>query len=384
MKWIFLACSLVMMWLDYRATNRSVPADKQKLLRRTIATLWTLDLMTFIYGGFTYIFWSDNPTWMVISGMWLSFAYMTLVIARGPLMLAMAFTQSTLLRILGVVIWVYLAALFIFSARVTRTDYLVNMVTINSSSLPKAFDGYRILQLSDIHIGSLVDPETELATIVDICNDQQADMIDIRHSELKPSITKHLQRLQATDGVFSVTGNRDRGVGIRDTLTITTAYTTSSVIATQRSMGWQVLDNCSTHIRRGDDSISVTGISFSHILQEKRHSSRLPSIDIADAHSNISKEEFNITLSHIPQLWDTILDSYDADLTLSGHVHAMQMKFPIGERGLSPSRLLYKRWSGLYEEQERWLYINDGIGGSMYPMRIGSNPEITVIELRCK
>ncbi len=391
MKWVFLACSLVMMWLDYRATTRSVPADNQTLFRRTIALLWILDLMTFIYGGFTKLFWRDNPTWMTMSAMWLNFAYMTLVIARGPLMLAMAFTRSTLLRITGVIIWICAAILFTFSARVTRTDYLVNRVTINSTSLPKSFDGYRILQLSDLHIGSLVNPEAEVATIVDICNEQHVDMIaftgdliDIRHSELTPNITHHLRRLQATDGVFSVTGNRDRGVAIRDTLTITTAYTTASVIATERAMGWQVLDNCSTHIRRGDDSISITGISFSHILQDKRHSSRLPSIDITDAHANITAEEFNITLSHIPQLWDTILDSYDADLTLSGHVHAMQMKIPIGERGISPSRLLYKRWSGLYEEQGRWLYINDGIGGSMYPMRIGANPEITIIELRYK
>ncbi len=391
MKWVMLACSLVMMWLDYRATTRSVPADNQTMFRRTIALLWILDMMTFIYSGFTHLFWRDNPTWMVMAAMWLNLAYMILVIARGPLMMAIAFTRSTFLRVLGVMIWICAATLFTFGARITRTDYIVNKVTINSASLPKTFDGYRILQLSDLHIGSLINPEVELATIVDICNAQHADMIaftgdliDIRHSELTPNITQHLQRLQATDGVFAVTGNRDRGVAIRDTLTITTAYTTASVIATERAMGWQVLDNYSTHIHRGNDSISITGISFSHILQDKRHSSRLPSIDITDAHANITAEEFNITLSHIPQLWETFLDSYDADLTLSGHVHAMQMKLPIGERGISPSRLLYKRWSGLYEEQGHWLYINDGIGSSMYPMRIGAKPEITIIGLRCK
>ena len=83
-----------------------------------------------------------------------------------------------------------------------------------------------------------------------------------------------------------------------------------------------------------------------------------------------------------PQHWDEIVQDKLGDITLAGHIHAMQMKLPIGERGISPSQIKYKRWSGLYEQQGRWLYINDGIGYGMYPMRIGARPEITVIELK--
>jgi predicted MPP superfamily phosphohydrolase len=81
-------------------------------------------------------------------------------------------------------------------------------------------------------------------------------------------------------------------------------------------------------------------------------------------------------------MWDKILSESHTDLTLAGHVHAMQIKLPIGKRGISPSALLYKRWSGLYEEQGRWLYVNDGIGCVGFPMRIGARPEITIFELR--
>ena len=90
---------------------------------------------------------------------------------------------------------------------------------------------------------------------------------------------------------------------------------------------------------------------------------------------------FNITISHIPQLWDRIVELGMADITLSGHIHAMQIKLPIGQRGISPSQLIHKWWSGLYEERGHWLYVNDGIGCAMWPMRLGVRPEITVIEL---
>ena len=126
---------------------------------------------------------------------------------------------------------------------------------------------------------------------------------------------------------------------------------------------------------------STMGPGFSEVLQEKRHSSNLPEIGIERAYNGLSSNTFNITISHIPQLWDNITELGMADLTLSGHVHAMQIKLPIGKRGISPSQIMHKRWSGLYEERGRWLYINDGIGCAMWPMRIGVRPEITVIEL---
>ena len=84
----------------------------------------------------------------------------------------------------------------------------------------------------------------------------------------------------------------------------------------------------------------------------------------------------------MPQLWDNIRELHPADLTLAGHVHAMQIAIQVGQWRISPSMLLYKRWSGLYQEGEQYLYINDGIGYGLYPMRIGARPEITIFELK--
>ena len=137
------------------------------------------------------------------------------------------------------------------------------------------------------------------------------------------------------------------------------------------------------YIHRSNDSIALTGISFTKEQKEQRHSAKAADMEIGHAYDGVPAETFNITLSHIPQHWDDIVTQKRADLTLSGHVHAMQMKLSTKEgRGISPSRILYKRWSGLYEEQGRWLYINDGIGCIMYPMRLGTPPEITVLTLK--
>ena len=392
MIWIILLCSLIMMWLDYRATQRITSAQHITLRRRLLAALWLLDLLPQIYWLLTNeLFWRDNPTWMVVGSMWVHFTYMLTVVARGPLMLALVYTRSIWWQGIAAVLGIFSICQFVYGMAVTRTDYAVRHVILRSERLPKSFNGYRILHISDLHVASLVNPQREVADIIDICNAQQADMIafsgdliDVRYSELTPQITDLLSKLSARDGVFAVTGNHDRGVYVRDSLTITTAYTTSQVIATEMRMGWQVLDNDTQYIRRGKDSIAITGISFSAQLQDKRHSTNLPDVEISEAYRGADKGDFNVTIAHIPQLWDRILDEGYADLTLSGHTHAMQIKIPIGRRGISPSQLLYKRWSGLYEKRNRWLYINDGIGLALYPMRLGAPPEITIIELHCK
>ena len=374
-----------MMWLDYRIAIL-IKGEERKRNNFYLAIAWLFDTIPFWWWAISML-WSDNSTWMTMVSMWLSFIYLIEVVARGPFALAMVFGQRWW-RVAGAAVSFAIIAIFLYGMAVTRTDYEVRNIKIESSRLPKSFDGYRIVQFSDLHVGSMVNPEREVAEIVSIANAQQADaivfsgdLIEIRESELTPNITTTLRQLRAKDGIYSVTGNHDRGVYVRDSITLTPAMTTAQVIATERAMGWRVLDDESAYIHRDGDSISITGISFSEVLQEKRHSSNLPEIGIERAYKGLISNTFNITISHIPQLWDNIIELGMADLTLSGHVHAMQIKLPIGQRGISPSQIMHKRWSGLYEERGRWLYINDGIGCAMWPMRIGVRPEITVIEL---
>ena len=147
-------------------------------------------------------------------------------------------------------------------------------------------------------------------------------------------------------------------------------------------MGWRVLDNETVYLRRGDDSISLSGISYDRSLARQRHDRTLPGYDFGTTYRDVPQDLYNITAAHIPQLWEQILDAGYGDLTLSGHVHSMQCKIRLFGRAFSPAQLMYRHWSGPYEKQGRTLYVNDGIGYVGFPMRIGANPEITLFELR--
>ena len=386
MIWILLVCSLVMLWIDRRAINSfdiSVAAR-----RRWLAALWLTDVLPFLVMAFALLL-RDNPTWLSVMMLWAVWAYVVLSIARFPTMAAVAFFRRNWVRVMGAAVSVLAVVIFVYGMAVTRTDYEVRRVVIESEKVPESFDGYKIVQISDMHVGNMVCQQRELNEIISICNGLDADaiaftgdLVDIRYSELTDDVLERLARLKARDGIYSVTGNHDIGVYVKDSISLPPAVSVQKVIEAQRKIGWRVLEDETIHLRRGEDSISLTGISFSPVLQEFRHSAKIPDVAIEKAYDGKAEGGFNVTLVHIPQLWDVIVSKQLADLTLSGHVHAMQMKLPIGKRGISPSRVKYRRWSGLYEQSGRWLYINDGVGYVLYPMRIGARPEITLFELR--
>lgn len=389
MAWLVLICSLILAALDYCVAKRIIGSNNHRALKVIVGVAWALDLMPQIITVVTFIFCRDNPTWLENFAGWAFFAYAITAVARGPFNLVFIVTNSIFIRFLGAALGVTMVVGFTYGAIVTRTDYIINRVVIESERIPQGFSGYTILQLSDLHIGTMLQPEKELSEIIALCNKEKPDLvaitgdiINIRHEELTPSIKAQLRKLQAKDGIYSITGNHDVGVYIKDSLTFTPENCTRQLIAEQRKLGWVVLDNASDIIRNNGDSIYITGISYPKALQDHRHSRQLPATDIKAAYKGVNEECFCITLSHIPQLWDNILQETKSDLTLAGHVHSMQIKFPIGERGISPAMILYKRWSGLYEQEGRWLYINDGIGCIGFPMRMGAKPEITIFELR--
>lgn len=390
MIWVIIFCSIVMVGLDYKTTQILFHREFTRTAKIYLGFAWTADLIPLFF-VFIGLFTTDNDTPMVMVSMWSNFVYMVVAIARQPLNLAIILSHKRVIRAIGAVVSLAAAGVFCYGMSVTRTDYTINNIELESARLPKEFDGYKITHISDLHVGSMIHPKEELMSVRDLCNGLKSDIIlftgdlvDVRQEEITSEIEDILRSFEADDGVWSIMGNHDIGLAIKDTLTHRPEVNAMELIEKEQRCGWQILNDKTTYITRGEDSIAVTGISFKKELHEHRHSTEMPETDIAMAYDGVPSEIFNITLSHIPQHWDRILELQRADLTLAGHVHAMQMKLPIGKRGVSPSIILYKRWSGLYEEQGRWLYINDGIGCSMYPMRVGTPPEITVITLNRK
>ncbi len=323
----------------------------------------------------------DNPTAYILWAMWMFWAWMVTVFPR----ICYFFFNALRRPKTGLVLGAAVAIVLVCGATEGRSSLRVEKTEICSDRLPAGFDGLRIVQLSDIHIGALLRPEKELRRLVDTVNALRpdlviftGDLVNIRSSELNGTSMPQLARFRAP--VYSVTGNHDMGTYIEDTVAMPPAESLAQVIERQQQMGWHVLQDTTLFLRRGGDSITLSGISFDPALREQRHD-RTFDVDLSAAYAGAPSGAFNITLSHLPQLWEPITALGRGDLTLSGHVHAMQMALNLGCVRISPARLLYERWSGLYERDGRYLYINDGIGCVGYPMRLGAWPEITVITL---
>ena len=248
----------------------------------------------------------------------------------------------------------------------------------------------RIVQLSDMHLGTIVSPERELTRIVDSVNALHpelviftGDLVNIRASELDGQAMRLLRLIEAP--VVSVTGNHDVGSYIRDTVSLPRERSLADLLAAQRAMGWRVLDDETLYLHRGGDSISLSGISFDPALRKQRHDSDLEATNLDRVYAGVPDSLYNLTAVHLPQLWEQITARGYGDLTLAGHVHAMQFKVRLFGRAWSPAAWLYERWSGRYDEQGRTLYINDGTGYVAYPMRLGAWPEVTLFTLkRCE
>jgi len=254
----------------------------------------------------------------------------------------------------------------------------IRYVDYSSTDLPVSFDGYRIVQFSDAHIGTYTDGRQHLlAAAIDTINAQNADAImfvgdlqNMEPSELTPHINI-LSSLRANDGVFSVLGNHDYAIYI-DADENVKAHNCQTMIECQRKMGWTLLRNEHYTIRRGYDSIVVAG------MENYGTSSHAPKAgDVAKTMNGVGKKAFTVMMQHDPTAWRAkILPESDAQLTLSGHTHAMQFKI----LNWSPASVIYKEWGGTYYSANRALSVSTGLGGFV-PFRFGVPCEIVVITL---
>lgn len=380
---IVIALSLLVGALDFRYYRRRMRSRRRGVRVPFIVFAAATDLLPLIAGGLFGLL-PDNSTATVAAAMWLFYVYLLTVLPR----LAFYFFQHFGLARTGAAAAGLTAVLLVWGAVYARTSYAVNEVEVSSERLPEGFDGLRIVHFSDLHIGTLVHPEREMKRLVRTIDALRpdlvvftGDLVNIRYTELDSAAMRILSQLRAPLGVVSNIGNHDTGVYVKDTLALPVEVNTDSLVARQRRMGWRLPDNETEYLVRGGDTITLSGISFDPAFRRERHD-RNVGMNIGATYEGVSRTPYNITLSHLPQLWDRIRELGYGDLTLSGHVHAMQIKARIGKWRFSPARLFYKRWSGRYDEEGSTLYINDGIGYVGFPMRLGAYPEITVITLR--
>ena len=277
-----------------------------------------------------------------------------------------------------------LLALFIpplvmaYGAWIGRERPQLKEVELRLENLPESFDGYRLVQISDIHARSYANRQKSLLRVVEIINSQNPDLIaftgdiiTLDASELE-SIKEILKELKAKDGIVAVVGNHDYGIYSDPSHKRPSGEILSDVIKEEKTMGWNVLMDENMKISRNQDSIAVVGV------QNTSPSRHFPSKGNLNKASEGTEGMFRILLTHDPMHWEAEILGKDYPLTLSGHTHAMQFSL----LGWCPSRYIFKQYRGLYSEGQQHLYVNIGLGETILPFRIGTPPEITLIILR--
>ncbi len=271
----------------------------------------------------------------------------------------------------------------LYGAYIERNQTQINNVEIVSENVPEAFDGYKIVQISDIHLLSFLGREETLAKMMDEVNAQRPDAILftgdlVTQNSSEFNTTKDiLARLHARDGVFSILGNHDYSFYNSWPSEKQRKQDADAIIAQQRALGWNLLLNENKNITKSidgrTDTISIIGVENT----SKKHKFRSYG-NLKNAMQG-AEGRFKILMTHDPSHWRAeILPKTNIDLTLSGHTHAMQSTL----FGWSVISLVYKEFMGLYSEGNRHLYVNIGLGETMFPFRVGAKPEITVITLR--
>lgn len=263
-------------------------------------------------------------------------------------------------------------------------DYRVRRKSIALKNLPDAFDGFKILQLSDIHSGSFWNKEA-VAKGVDLAMKQNADVVfftgDLVNNvatEMEPYM-EVFDKIKAPHGVYSVFGNHDYGDYIGWPSPEAKIRNLEDLKQVHKNLGWRLLMNEHERLRIGEDEIGVLGI------ENWGNKGRFPKYGKMElAIKGTDDLPVKLLLSHDPSHWrGQVLKEYpDIDIMFAGHTHGMQFGVEIGNFKWSPIKYMYKEWADLHTEGEQHLYVNRGFGFLGYPGRFGILPEITVIELK--
>jgi uncharacterized protein len=262
-------------------------------------------------------------------------------------------------------------------------DYRIKRTTVYLPNLPKAFDGMKIGQISDIHSGSFFN-KTAVQGGVEMMQGEKpdvifftGDLVNNESAEVKDYINI-FDKFKAPLGVYSVTGNHDYGDYRGWASAQAKQQNFNDLMEAHRLMGFNLLMNEHRFIELNGERIAVLGIENWGAGRFTRYGK------LDKAYQGTEDAAVKLLLSHDPSHWDAqVRPLYpDINIAFAGHTHGFQMGVEIGNVRWSPSQYIYKQWGGLYQEGAQYLYVNRGFGYLGYPGRIGMPPELTIVELK--
>lgn len=260
-------------------------------------------------------------------------------------------------------------------------NYRVKRQKLYLPNLPKAFHGFKIAQISDIHSGSFYNKKAVLGGVEMLLNEKAdtvfftGDLVNNLANEMR-DYQDIFSKVKADLGVYSVLGNHDYGdyhYGPEDSPE--KRKNLKDIIETQKVMGWDLLMDENRVIKVDNEELAIVGVQNWGVGRFPKKG------DLNRALEGVEDHDVKLLLSHDPSHWRAQVLDTDIDVMFAGHTHGMQFGVRTKNFQWSPAQYVYKEWAGLYQEQQQQLYVNVGFGFLGYPGRVGILPEITILEL---
>ncbi len=291
--------------------------------------------------------------------------------------------SKKIIYMMGLILSLGMSSSVIYGSLFGIKKLITNNIELKFSDLPDEFDGMRILQISDIHLGNFFKSSTLMDEVLDKTKKINPDFVFFT-GDMVNNFSNELEgwgdifkKITENRKCFSVLGNHDYGNYTNWDNDESKKENFEKIIATQKTFGFELLDNSHVVLKSGNDSIYLIGV------ENWGHPPFPQYADLKKAMKGIPQSSFKILLSHDPAFWEQeIRYRDDINLTLSGHTHGFQWGIMKAGITFSFAYLARKNWGGLYRYKDSQLYVNAGLGTVGIPWRINMPAELTVFTLK--
>ena len=388
---IYLLLFILFYALITIGTNASLVQIVKSSIRKKIKWIILIYSFLLITGFLLLYIWPDhawkkgNYAIILIYNTFLSIDFIFKIPLSLSFLIGLLFTRNNkaVISWAGLIISICLSSNILYAGIIDRHHIVLSKVELSFTDLPQSFDGYKIMQISDIHLGNFMYSKKNLEETTQLVHKMNPDVL-VFTGDLVNNYSEELKGWGDTfremnKGITSISilGNHDYGNYSRWKSNILKEENFEKIIEAHAQFGFKLLRNENTVLTKGNDSIYIIGV------ENWGHSPFPQYADLKKAMKNVPDKAFKILLTHDPAHWNSVVKYMDnIDLTLAGHTHGMQWGIKKAGITFSLMYLIRNNWGGLYNYGKSLLYVNTGIGTIGFPWRINMPGEVTLIKLK--
>lgn len=291
--------------------------------------------------------------------------------------------RKTVIYYMGFLLSITTAGSILYGTLFGRKNLVVNNVELEFKNLPPGFNGFKIVQISDLHMGGFMNSKqllNKVKTEIDAINPDillfTGDLVNNFANELD-GWKEIFQEITNNRDCYSILGNHDYGNYTNWNSETDKIENFNQIVSSTELLGFKLLNNYHSLLKIDSDSIYIIGV------ENWGHPPFPQYANLEKAMDGVPTTAFKILMTHDPSHWDQIISGReDINLTLSGHTHGMQWGIIKAGITFSLSYFVRNNWGGLYNYNNSYLYVNAGLGTVGIPWRINMPGEITVITLK--